>query len=60
MTLTNILKIKRNQCCFDGFGIVLITQGWFPKEKEMVKNAFQKNRERTLNFFCLIYLNRSI
>jgi hypothetical protein len=55
MTLTNILiKKKRNQCCFDGFGIVLITQGWFPKEKEMVKNAFQKNRERTLNFFCLI------
>jgi hypothetical protein len=24
------------------FGIVLITQGWFPKEKEMVKNALEK------------------
>ncbi|WP_016989602.1 LysE family translocator [Flavobacterium sp. ACAM 123] len=23
------------------FGMVLITQGWFPKEKEMVKNAFE-------------------
>jgi hypothetical protein len=23
------------------FGLVLITQGWFPQEKEMVKNAFQ-------------------
>ena len=24
------------------FGIVLITQGWFPEEKEMVKKAFEK------------------
>jgi hypothetical protein len=24
------------------FGLILITQGWFPKEKEMVKNALQK------------------
>jgi hypothetical protein len=24
------------------FGVVLITQVWFPKEKEMVRNAFEK------------------
>jgi hypothetical protein len=24
------------------FGFVLMIQGWFPKEKEMVKNAFEK------------------
>ncbi|PAM92782.1 hypothetical protein B4N84_21870 [Flavobacterium sp. IR1] len=28
------------------FGLVLITQGWFPKEKEMVKNAFQKMEKK--------------
>ena len=43
MTPTNILKIKKGiSIVLMVFGIVLITQGWFPKEKEMVKNAFQK------------------
>jgi threonine/homoserine/homoserine lactone efflux protein len=43
MTPTNILKIKKGiSFVLMVFGLVLITQGWFPKEKEMVKNAFQK------------------
>tara|TARA_R110000868_G_scaffold61217_3_gene186166 strand:- start:583 stop:1266 length:684 start_codon:yes stop_codon:yes gene_type:complete len=43
MTPTNILKIKKGiSVVLMIFGVVLITQGWFPKEKEMVKNAFQK------------------
>ena len=43
MTPNNILKIKKGiSIVLMIFGLVLITQGWFPKEKEMVKNAFQK------------------
>ena len=43
MTPTNILKIKKAiSIVLMVFGIVLITQGWFPKEKEMVRNAFEK------------------
>ncbi|MFH7016181.1 LysE family translocator [Flavobacterium sp. FlaQc-47] len=43
MTPTNIIKIKRAiSIVLMVFGLVLITQGWFPKEKEMVKNAFEK------------------
>ncbi|HEY4628451.1 MAG TPA: LysE family transporter [Flavobacterium sp.] len=43
MTPTNILKIKKGiSVVLMIFGTVLITQGWFPKEKEMVKKAFQK------------------
>lgn len=43
MTPTNIIKIKRViSIVLMVFGLVLITQGWFPKEKEMVKNAFEK------------------
>lgn len=43
MTPTNILKTKKGiSIVLMIFGLVLITQGWFPKEKEMVKNAFQK------------------
>jgi len=42
MTPSNILKIKKGiSVVLMVFGIVLITQGWFPKEKEMVKKAFQ-------------------
>jgi threonine/homoserine/homoserine lactone efflux protein len=42
MTPTNILKVKKGiSIILIIFGIVLITQGWFPKEKEMVKNAFE-------------------
>ncbi|MFV8324766.1 LysE family translocator [Flavobacterium sp. ZS1P14] len=43
LTPINILKIKKGiSIVMMIFGIVLITQGWFPKEKEMVKNAFDK------------------
>ena len=43
LTPTNILKIKKGiSIVLMIFGVVLITQGWFPKEKEMVKNAFDK------------------
>jgi len=43
MTPTNILKIKKGiSIVLMVFGVVLITQGWFPREKEMVKNAFEK------------------
>jgi threonine/homoserine/homoserine lactone efflux protein len=43
MTPTNILKIKKGiSIVLMIFGMVLITQGWFPKEKEMVKKAFEK------------------
>ncbi|KQO34144.1 lysine transporter LysE [Flavobacterium sp. Leaf82] len=43
MTPTNILKIKKAiSIVLMIFGLVLITQGWFPKEKEMVRNAFEK------------------
>jgi threonine/homoserine/homoserine lactone efflux protein len=43
MTPINILKIKKLiSIVLMIFGFVLIVQGWFPKEKEMVKNAFEK------------------
>ncbi|PBJ12722.1 LysE family translocator [Flavobacterium sp. ACN6] len=43
MTPTNILKIKKGiSIVLMVFGVALITQGWFPKEKEMVRNAFEK------------------
>ncbi len=43
MTPTNILKIKKGiSIVLMVFGFVLMIQGWFPKEKEMVKNAFEK------------------
>lgn len=43
MTPTNILKIKKGiSIVLMIFGIVLIIQGWFPKEKQMVKNALEK------------------
>jgi threonine/homoserine/homoserine lactone efflux protein len=43
MTPDNIYKIKRGiSVVLMIFGMILITQGWFPKEKEMVKSAFQK------------------
>ncbi|PXY39269.1 lysine transporter LysE [Flavobacterium cheongpyeongense] len=42
MTPNNILKIKKViSIVLMIFGFVLIVQGWFPKEKEMVKNAFE-------------------
>ncbi len=43
MTPTNILKIKKGiSIVLMIFGVVLITQGWFPKEKQMVKNVLEK------------------
>ncbi|MEO8534317.1 MAG: LysE family transporter [Flavobacterium sp.] len=43
MTPTNILKIKKIiSIVLMIFGVALIVQGWFPREKEMVKNAFEK------------------
>ncbi|MDR7369810.1 LysE family transporter [Flavobacterium aquidurense] len=43
MTPTNILKIKKIiSIVLMVFGVALIIQGWFPKEKEMVRNAFEK------------------
>ncbi|MEL1242356.1 LysE family translocator [Flavobacterium flavipallidum] len=42
MTPGNILRIKKGiSIVLMVFGVVLITQGWFPKEKEMVTKAFQ-------------------
>jgi threonine/homoserine/homoserine lactone efflux protein len=43
MTPTNIYKIKRGiSVVLMIFGVALIFQGWFPEEKQMVKNAFEK------------------
>ena len=42
MTPGNILKIKKGiSVVLIIFGIVLLIQGWFPKEKEMVKDAIE-------------------
>ncbi|WP_433834531.1 LysE family translocator [Flavobacterium anhuiense] len=43
MTPTNILKIKKGiSVVLMVFGFALVIQGWFPKEKEMVKNALER------------------
>lgn len=43
LTPTNILKIKKGiSIVLMVFGVVLITQGWFPKEKEQLKDAFER------------------
>lgn len=43
MTPSNILRIKKGiSIVLMVFGLVLIVQGWFPKEKEMVKQAFER------------------
>ncbi len=43
MTPNNILKIKKIiSIVLMIFGFALMIQGWFPKEKEMVRNAFEK------------------
>lgn len=43
MTPNNILKIKKGiSIVLMVFGVALMIQGWFPKEKEMVKNAFER------------------
>jgi threonine/homoserine/homoserine lactone efflux protein len=43
LTPTNIFKIKKGiSIVLILFGLALMAQGWFPKEKEMVKNAWEK------------------
>ena len=43
LTHPNILKIKKGiSIVLIVFGLALMVQGWFPKEKEMVKNALEK------------------
>ncbi len=43
MTPTNILKIKKIiSIVLMLFGIVLMTQGWFPEEKEKLKDVLEK------------------
>jgi len=43
MTPVNILKIKKGiSIVLMIFGVVLITQGWFPKEKEKLKDALER------------------
>ena len=47
LTPTNILKIKKGiSIVLIVFGLALMAQGWFPKEKEMVKNAWEKIEDR--------------
>ncbi|MFL9830070.1 LysE family translocator [Flavobacterium sp. ARAG 55.4] len=47
MTPGNILRIKKGiSVVLMVFGIVLMIQGWFPKEKEMVTKAFQHIEEQ--------------
>jgi threonine/homoserine/homoserine lactone efflux protein len=47
LTPTNIFKIKKGiSIVLIVFGLVLMAQGWFPKEKEMVKNAWEKIEDR--------------
>lgn len=43
MTPTNILKIKKGiSIVLMLFGIVLMTQGWFPEEKEKIKDVLER------------------
>jgi threonine/homoserine/homoserine lactone efflux protein len=47
LTPVNILKIKKGiSIVLIIFGLALMAQGWFPKEKEMVKNAWEKIEDR--------------
>jgi threonine/homoserine/homoserine lactone efflux protein len=43
LTPTNILKIKKGiSIVLMIFGVVLISQGWFPNEKEKIKNVLER------------------
>ena len=43
LTPTNILKIKKGiSIVLMVFGVVLITQGWFPEEKEKLKDVLER------------------
>ena len=46
LTPTNILKIKKGiSIVLMVFGLVLLTQGWFPKVKEKLKNDLERIEE---------------
>lgn len=43
LTPTNIIKIKKvSSILLIVFGVILMVQGWFPKEKEFVKDTLEK------------------
>ncbi len=43
LTLTNIIKIKKvSSILLIVFGVFLLLQGWFPSEKQFVKNTIEK------------------
>lgn len=47
LTPANILKVKKfSSILLMVFGLVLMFQGWFPKEKEFVKNTLEKIEEK--------------
>ncbi|KGO89047.1 LysE family translocator [Flavobacterium suncheonense] len=47
LTPTNILKVKKvSSILLVIFGLVLMLQGWFPKEKEFVKETLEKIEEK--------------
>lgn len=47
LTPTNILKVKKvSSILLIVFGMVLMLQGWFPKEKEFVKETLEKMEEK--------------
>lgn len=47
LTPTNILKVKKvSSILLIVFGMVLMLQGWFPKEKEFVKETLEKIEEK--------------
>jgi len=47
LTPTNILKVKKiSSMLLIVFGLVLMLQGWFPKEKEFVKETLEKIEEK--------------
>jgi hypothetical protein len=48
MTPSNILKIKRYQCCINGFGLVLIPRMF--QRKGMVKRLSKHRRTKLILF----------
>jgi threonine/homoserine/homoserine lactone efflux protein len=47
LTPTNILKVKKiSSILLIVFGMILMLQGWFPKEKEFVKDTLEKIEEK--------------
>lgn len=48
LTPTNIIKVKKvSSVLLVVFGLVLMLQGWFPKEKEFVKDQLEKIEKKT-------------